>query len=329
MPDISKINALAIGSVGKVDGLAKASILDIDGVAVPSAFTGLLDTYTGAVAGYSVRRLNSLYTGACMRIRRISDSVEADVGFDSNNVLGLTSPISNTSDAQSYTDFADFVDHTGTPTDAFCRFWYDQSGNANDAYQITTGLQPQIYDASTGLIQENSKPALFVDGNATSGNALYAQGFGTGNTRYFSYVARMTQDAGAGSSNYHNVVMFAQGLGTGGNFVQCYSTNASNSLNVYYPTAALNMSTTTATNVQHQLSVQKTSTDTEFWIDSVTQDTATGTQNLEDLLLIGKFDMFGYAVMRMQEIVIWNTDQDGAGNRSGIESNIDTYFSIP
>ena len=40
LPDISKINALAIGSVAKVDGLAKASILDIDGVAVPSDVGG-------------------------------------------------------------------------------------------------------------------------------------------------------------------------------------------------------------------------------------------------------------------------------------------------
>ena len=131
-----------------MDGLAKASILDINGLTVPSALAPPLDTYTGADAGYSVRRIRTLYTGDIMRVRRASDNVEADVGFDSNDELGLTSPISNTSDAQSYTDFADFVDHTGVPTDAFVRYWYDQSGNAEDASQGTSTLQPQIYNGS-------------------------------------------------------------------------------------------------------------------------------------------------------------------------------------
>ena len=160
MPDISKINALAIGSVSKVDGLASASILDINGVAVPSAVAPPLDTYTGSAAAYSVRLLRTAYTGACMRVRRASDNVEADIAFDAGE-LKLTSGVSNTSDAQSYTDFADFVDHTGTPTDAFCRYWYGQSGNAADVGQAVAPSQPKIYDSSVpDFTKENSKPAL-------------------------------------------------------------------------------------------------------------------------------------------------------------------------
>ena len=150
-----------------MDGLAKASILDINGLTVPSAIAA-------PAAAFSVRLLGSgvgisSYTGDCMRVRRASDNVEADVGFDSNNELSLTSPISNTSNAQSYTDLADFVDHTGTPTSAFCRYWYDQSGNSNDAGTATEPNQPKIYDATTGLIEEgsagNEKPALDFDGS--------------------------------------------------------------------------------------------------------------------------------------------------------------------
>ncbi len=139
-----------------------ASIAEIDGLTIPSgSVTPPLDTYTGAVAGYSVRLLRTAYTGDIMRVRRASDSVEADVGFDSSNELSLTSPISNTSDAQSYTDLADFVDHTGTPSDAFVRYWYDQA-SSNDAGQATSTAQPQIYDASTGLIDRSSKVSVFV-----------------------------------------------------------------------------------------------------------------------------------------------------------------------
>jgi len=180
LPDISKINALDIGSVSKVDGLAKASILDIDGVAVPSAAALLLDTYTNATAAYSVRLLRTAYTGPCMRVRRIIDDVEADVGFDSNNEFGLTSPISNTSDGQSYTDFADFVDHTGTPTDGLVRFWYDQSTNGRDAGMATNTRQPQIYDAANGIIEDNGNPCIqpqavneFLDIDNTGSPTVY------------------------------------------------------------------------------------------------------------------------------------------------------------
>ena len=107
---------------------------------------------------YSVRLLDSSmgvssYTGPCMRVRRASDSVEADVGFNASNEFSLTSPISNTSDGLSYTDFADFVDHTGTPTDGFVRLWYDQM-NSKDFGQPTAGNQWQIYDATTGILEE-------------------------------------------------------------------------------------------------------------------------------------------------------------------------------
>ena len=139
-----------------MDGLAKASILDIDGVAVPAE--------GDAFAAYSVRLLGSAvgvptYSGACMRVRRDSDNVEADVGFDSNDELSLTSPISNTSDAQSYTDFADFVDHTGTPANAFLRAWYDQSSNGYDAQQATATSQAQIYDGTAITTDSNGNIA--------------------------------------------------------------------------------------------------------------------------------------------------------------------------
>lgn len=149
MPDISALNGTAIDNVAEFDGLT---------VTEPSAL--LLDTYTNASAAYSVRLLRTAYTGPCMRVRRIIDDVEADVGFDSNNEFGLTSPISNTSDAQSYTDFADFVDHTGTPTDGLVRFWYDQSTVGRDAGMATNTRQPQIYDAVNGIIKDNGRPCI-------------------------------------------------------------------------------------------------------------------------------------------------------------------------
>jgi hypothetical protein len=151
-----------------------ASVAEIDGLRAPLApFVGLLDTYANAEAAFSVRRLYSLYTGACMRVRRDSDNVEADIGFDSNDEFGLTSPVSSPSSGGPYTDFADFIGHGGTPANGFVRWWYDQSqaggtGSGNDAGAAGAVRQPKIYDSSTGIIEEGAvgfeKPALDFDG---------------------------------------------------------------------------------------------------------------------------------------------------------------------
>jgi hypothetical protein len=147
-----------------------ASVAEIDGLTIPSP---LLDTYANAEAAFSVRRLYSLYTGACMRVRRDSDNIEADIGFDTNNEFGLTSPVSKATSG-TYTDFADFIGHgTGSAANGFVRTWYDQSqaggtGSGNDAEAAAQPRQPQIYDSSTGIIEEGAvgfeKPALDFGG---------------------------------------------------------------------------------------------------------------------------------------------------------------------
>ena len=186
MPDISKINALAIGSVGKVDGLAKASILDIDGVAVPSAFTPLLDQAyaSGAAAAYSVRQLKSTATVSMRVLRNIAGAGagdEADVGFDTsftNPEISLDSAISNASAGVTATTLGEFLNVgtvggttysnpdslTGTAEGLVVSF-KDQSGNNNHATQTSAGRRPYIHDGTvnTDIIKDNGKPALKVN----------------------------------------------------------------------------------------------------------------------------------------------------------------------
>ena len=51
----------------------------------------LLDIYTGTAAtAYSLRRLSSTYTGSAIRVRRSSDNVSQDIGFDVNGDLDTT-----------------------------------------------------------------------------------------------------------------------------------------------------------------------------------------------------------------------------------------------
>jgi len=54
-----------------------------------AGFTGILDTYTGAVSAYSVRKLVSSATNS-MKVRRSSDDALQDIGFDGNGNLDTT-----------------------------------------------------------------------------------------------------------------------------------------------------------------------------------------------------------------------------------------------
>ena len=105
----------------------------------------LLDTYTGAAAAYSVRKLDKDYTGNCMKVRRDSDDAEADIGFDGSGNL----------------DTAAIATHCGS-ANGYVVTWYDQSGNSNNATQSTSGSQPQIYNG-TAVITENGKAAVMFE----------------------------------------------------------------------------------------------------------------------------------------------------------------------
>ena len=107
----------------------------------------LLDTYTGAAAAYSVRKLDKDYTGNCMKVREDSGDTEADIGFDGSGNL----------------DTSAIATHCGS-ANGYVVTWYDQSGNANNATQSTSGNQPQIYNG-TAVLTENGKPAVDFDGS--------------------------------------------------------------------------------------------------------------------------------------------------------------------
>jgi len=103
-------------------------------------FEGLLDDYSGAAAAYSLRRLDSGYTGDPIRVRRDGDNAEADIPFTSTGDL----------------DTDALAAHCGA-SNGYVKTWYDQSGNANDATQTTTGNQPNIYYITydNALLQSN------------------------------------------------------------------------------------------------------------------------------------------------------------------------------
>lgn len=108
----------------------------------------LLNTYTGGTAAYSLRKLNSSYTGSAINVRRTgTNPASQDIGFTASGEL----------DTAAIVAFCQF-------NDGFVQTWYDQSGNGRNATQSTTTLQPQIYD-SAGVFTVNGKPAVYFDGD--------------------------------------------------------------------------------------------------------------------------------------------------------------------
>lgn len=117
------------------------------------SFTGLLDTYTGAVAGYSMgRRLKGSHSGALFRVRRSSDDTQQDIGFDSEGIV----------------DVAALTSFVGA-NDGFLVTLYDQSGSGLNLTQATPGKQPPVILA--GVLQTfgtaGRPAAVFSTGAAT------------------------------------------------------------------------------------------------------------------------------------------------------------------
>ena len=112
----------------------------------PSAFTGLLNDYSGAAAAYSLRLLDNTYTGDAIVVRRASDNTTQAIGFV-NNELDTTT-----------------LESFCSGTDGFVTTWYDQSGNGYDATQTTSSAQPKIVSSGSTIL-DNSKPCVQFDGS--------------------------------------------------------------------------------------------------------------------------------------------------------------------
>ena len=89
-------------------------------------------------------------------------AVYTDIDYPTIDDPSLVSPC-NDGQADELNAFDDLLNLT-TQNDGYVVTWYDQFGS-NDATNSTAAEQPKIWDASTGLVTENGKPALYFDGD--------------------------------------------------------------------------------------------------------------------------------------------------------------------
>jgi hypothetical protein len=278
---------------GDIHAKSYAGLTDIVGV---SPFTGLLDTYSGASAAYSVRRLSSAYTGNLIRVRRSSDNTEQDIGYDSNNVLDTTTLLS-------------FVG----AGNGFVTTWYDQSGNANNGVQTTAANQPQI--VTSGVVNKiNSKPSLSFDG---SNDLFQFTEINVGASNYVSFV---------GKRNANFVRLISLGSNTGKQYAfYLWSDNFYyfQGKTTGYQTSSPTGDTTTSQllltglNNSGTMSMFKNSNTISSSFISLTSDTKTN--------VIGAHST-GLTLGSLQEVIFYNSNQ--SSNRTGIETNINTFYTI-
>jgi len=268
----------------------------------PNPTSGLLSTYTGAAAAYSVRQLANT-AALCMRVRRDNDDAEQDFGFDANGDL----------------DTAAIATFVGSGNNGYVSKWYDQSGNGNDTEQNTHGAQPQIYNG-TAVITENGKPAVQGQSSTYPATAL----LGSSQTPFSSgfFVYRKT-----GSNTLSTIVGYdaasqVDGGGTTSTFSKALSVMGSNS--------SLTQSTTAADNTTQFLGSAHLGSTSSVNINGTQEGTGTTgsiiLRNIfarNDLLYNTNYAFEG----RIQEIVLF-TNKQSSTNISGIETDINNYFSI-
>ena len=100
--------------------------------------TPLLDTYTGAAAAYSLRKLRTAYTGDAVEV--YNGSSYADIGF---NVFGELDTVA-------------LAAHCGSMTGLY-RSGTTKQARTTRRKRLTANM-PKIYDGTTGVVTENGKP---------------------------------------------------------------------------------------------------------------------------------------------------------------------------
>jgi hypothetical protein len=271
-------------------------------------FVGLLDTYSGAAAAYSLRLLRSAYSGSAIRVRRASDNTEQDIGFVNNEL-----------DTSALTTFC-------SGTNGFVKTWYDQSGNARDATQSTAANQPQIV-SSGSVITQGGKPIMTFTSDtqilntvsfSLSVNRTYVMTLFNQTNTNTNFKVYLGSVAGGTDNNINGITGTFQGSNIARSYIGSGTANNAVGTGAMSNGSYILLGAYIQGSVQHQhyrngvLNAQNTSLTisptTNSQVQSIMRTGVTGND------------------LRTNEAIIWDSYQ--SSNRTGIESNINDFYSI-
>ena len=262
----------------------------VTGITPAPSSSYLLDTYGGAAAAYSLRKLSNTYSGSAIRVRRSSDNTEMNIGFDGSGNL----------DTSALTTFVG-------AGNGFVTTWYDQSGNGRNMTQTTANLQPTIVSAGSILLQ-SGKPKISLSGGK----------WFTSNTPYSPTTRR---DAFFVTNNDGDTVFLYPDDYAGSSYAYGYvASNGDGSTNLYY-----NPDSTPSLYVNNTLQSVSTRAQVYTALNGYKLVGHENFRNIYSLFNLGRYSGYEYGGS-FQEVIYYFSDQ--SSNRSGINSNINTYYSI-
>ena len=262
-------------------------------------FTGLLDNFGGAAAAYSLRALSANWVaGDVVEVRRSSDSTTQDF---------TASQITN-GELETFCGVGD----------GFVSIWYDQSGNANNATQATTTMQPKIVSAGAlvvgGLDFDGVDDQMMVVGNPV----ITAAAAGTFST--FSVHTVAAVEAGYLFGNPSTGAGAAQYARSGDEFTTSNGTNTT-------------LDKITGSSSELLLSGVYNNGDAGLLIngggsmtDQGTYDFVAGTVDFTIGNRSGGVSSATFLAGQIQEIIVYNSNQ--SANRVAIETNINAAYTI-
>lgn len=264
-------------------------------------FDLLLDVYPNAAAAYSLRKLTGAYTGSAIRVRR-TDLQELDIGFTAAGNLDTTALLAFTG--------------TGALDNGFITTWYDQSGNGYNATQSTAIFQPQIVSSGSVLVK-NGKPTAQFDG---TNDFVNLTSITTSNSIYSTFdISTVTV---AINSKYPTV--FA---GSPGSLQLRYAESAANLEILRAGQAVLFNGGSRNVNQQYLNSLFTKNTGSSLYTNSIFKINDSANPSFTaGITRIGNNSVGELMNGYIQEIIIYTSDQ--SSNRTGIEANINGFYSI-
>ena len=265
-------------------------------------FVGLLDLFPNAAAAYSLRKLRAAYSGSAVRVRKEVSTVssETDIGFLADGSLDTTSLLAFASDADG--------------GDVFVVTWYDQSANNRDRVQAVAANQPMIVDSGVVTLDPDTlKPAIKFDFTETLDSSSFVLSQPT--TKFLighsTNSSRNQIFSGSLDSNARNQITYLTSNGGQLSLFAGITFNPSNATtegllnNTWLAYALFN------------------GTSSELGVNGNTASVGdAGVFNNDGLSTGTTASIVGY----LSEEVFYGDDQ--SANRTGIETNINTFYSI-
>lgn len=249
----------------------------------------LLDAYPGAAAAYSFRKLRTAYTGNCIQVRRVIDNAILDIGF-LNNVLDITT-------------LQTFI---GSGTGSL-NIWYDQSGNGNNAIRNSVNNAPIIIQSGV-LITDGGKVSSIIGADQMNITNI------TQSTNYAGFSVMSRQNStdqmmsfGSSSTPFISLAYFNGFL---------YNNNGAEDIGYAFNSISRFLFTTL--NISNSQNAFLNSV-----LKIVTRITYSGSNVFS---MINSRGAVGVSTTKAQEHILYNTDQ--SSNRTGIETNINSYYLI-